>query len=408
MRVVAAGDVGQLPQVGQRARAVGDVGEQHQRDRAVAQLLLERLRLRAVQRVAVQQPQLEPALLGQALEHVAVGREVVAVGDDGALRRQPVGVERRRAELEQVDGGRVGDDHLARPRAEHALGQQVADARRRVDPVRPAGDEPLAPLLDEVAQPVARGHRQPAERVAVEVDPLLVGEHEPLAEAGQRVGRVERGGVARGSAATPSPPPSTSSPARGARSGSRRRSRRARTRRPPRRAAAANSREMWTGTSSSRSPCTSSSGTPIGSRRRGEAGVVAVRDLVGRAAEQLVDDARRTCRAARARRGRARPPARPRRSRAPPPPPTPRAGRRPSARSPPRARPRAAARGSPPRCPRTSPASRRRRRAAGTRCSTPPSRAPRGRARSRPPARGRSAGARSRRGRARRPGPRPP
>ena len=100
-----------------------------------------------------------------------------------------------RAELVEVDRRRVADDHLAGPRAEHVLGQQVADARRHVDPLRPAGDEPLAPLVDAGAQPLARGHGQTAERVAVEVDPVAVREHEPLAEAGQRIGRVERGGL---------------------------------------------------------------------------------------------------------------------------------------------------------------------------------------------------------------------
>ena len=49
-----------------------------------------------------------------------------------------------------------------------------------------------------VPQPIAGGDRQPAERVAVEVDPLRIGVHEPLAEARERVGGVERGGVLAG------------------------------------------------------------------------------------------------------------------------------------------------------------------------------------------------------------------
>jgi hypothetical protein len=149
-------------------------------------------RARVSDRVAVDEDDLGAARGGDALEHVAVGGEVAAVGDEPP---PAAGVDRGRHQLVQVHGRRVGHDDLAGARAEHVLGEQVADARRRVDPVRPARHEPVAPLLDQIPQPVARGPRQPAERVAVEVDPFGVADDEPVAEVRERVGRVERGGV---------------------------------------------------------------------------------------------------------------------------------------------------------------------------------------------------------------------
>ena len=81
-----------LGHVGDVRRAVGDVRERDQRG-PLAHRLGHRLGLRAVRRVAAQKHQLEPARLRQPLEHVAVGREVVVVGDDlvapGAQRRAP-------------------------------------------------------------------------------------------------------------------------------------------------------------------------------------------------------------------------------------------------------------------------------------------------------------------------------
>ena len=201
----------------------------------------------------VDQPQLQPALGGQALEHVAVGREAAALDD----QRAGAQVERRGDELVQVHGGRVADQHLPGPCAQHVLGEQVAGPGGDVDPVRPAGHEPLAPLVHAGPEPVARGHGQAPERVAVEVDPVAVAEHEPLAEAGQRIGRVEcRGVLARHSHSITAPQhfepgsrcsmwPSSSIT----------------TRSPP-----PNEREISTGTSSSSAPWTSSSGVPCGGR----------------------------------------------------------------------------------------------------------------------------------------------
>ena len=180
---VSAGHVGDL------AGAVADVREHHQR-RVLARRLLGR----------VDQAQLAAAARGEALEHVAVGGEVAAVGDDRALAR----LEHGGAQLVEVDGRRVAGDHLAGARAEDVLGEQVADPRGRVDPVVPAGDELAAPLGDGGGEPVARGQREAAERVAVEVDPLGVVVDEPISEGAEGIGVVQRGGLvaAHGSQST--------------------------------------------------------------------------------------------------------------------------------------------------------------------------------------------------------------
>ena len=105
----------------------------------------------------VDQPQLDGrAARGEALEHVAVGREVVAVGDERARGAPSSAAD---AQLVEVDGRRVADDHLAGPRAEHALGQQVADARGRVDPVVPAGDELARPTASTTRARAGRAWR---------------------------------------------------------------------------------------------------------------------------------------------------------------------------------------------------------------------------------------------------------
>ena len=147
---------GERGHVGDLAGAVADVREHHQR-RVLPRRLLRR----------VDEAQLAAAAGGEPFEHVAVGGEVAAVGDDRALAR----LEHGGAQLVEVDGGRVAGDHLAGARAEDVLGEQVADPRGRVDPVVPAGDELAAPLRDGGGEPVARGQREAAERVAVEVDP---------------------------------------------------------------------------------------------------------------------------------------------------------------------------------------------------------------------------------------------
>ena len=83
-----------------------------------------------------------------------------------------------------------------------------------------------APLRDGGGEPVAGGEREPAERVAVEVDAPRILVDEAVAEAAQRVRRVERDaalGPAPGHAgpATRPPPATAGSPGRGGRSGPR-------------------------------------------------------------------------------------------------------------------------------------------------------------------------------------------
>ena len=140
-------------------------------------------------RVALEHAHLGGARAREALEHVAIGREVVAIGDDHASRGP--GVEGRVHELVEVDGGRVAGQHLAGPRAEHRLGEQVAGAHRRVDPLVPAPHELALPLPHDRVDPCGGRERHAAEGVAVEVDARRVVECEALAEGGERVGPVE-------------------------------------------------------------------------------------------------------------------------------------------------------------------------------------------------------------------------
>ena len=166
------GGSGQRGHVGDLARPVADVREDHERRAALAHRLLRR----------VDHPQLAAAAGREALEHVAVGREVAAVGDD----RPGARVEHGAAQLVEVDGGRVADDHLAGAGAEDVLGEQVADARGDVDPVVPAGDELRAPLLDGGGEPVAGRDREAAERVAVEIEAGRIRVDEAVAELAER------------------------------------------------------------------------------------------------------------------------------------------------------------------------------------------------------------------------------
>ena len=77
----------------------------------------------------------------------------------------------------------------------HDRAEQVADALRELDPPRPRRHEPLAPLVHERRDALPRRERQPPERVAVDVEAVAVVEREAVAEAGERVGGVERLGL---------------------------------------------------------------------------------------------------------------------------------------------------------------------------------------------------------------------
>ena len=174
------GEPADLRHVGDVSRAVGHVRERDQRG-PLAHRLGHRLGLRASGRVAAQEHQVETARLRQPLERVAVGREVVVVGD--YLITPGAQVERRRGELVEADRGRVADRDLARAGAERDLAETVANRQRQLHPALvPPADQPPAPLLGHGPREALGGRpREPAERVAVQVDELVV-DREPLAE----------------------------------------------------------------------------------------------------------------------------------------------------------------------------------------------------------------------------------
>jgi hypothetical protein len=119
---------------------------------------------------------------------------VVDVGDD----RSPLRArgEHRGSELVEVDRDRVRDDDFARARAQRVLGELVADRGRELDPVVPAAHEVGAPALHHLGDCHLRPLREPAERVAVDVERPALLEDELGAEACERVVAVERSGVA--------------------------------------------------------------------------------------------------------------------------------------------------------------------------------------------------------------------
>ena len=207
--------------------------------------------------------ELQAAGAGDPLEHVAVGGEVVLVGDQRAQRR--VGVQHRVDELVEVDRGGVGDEHLAGLGADH-LGQRVAgppsaprssraSRRRAPRPTgRPRGAAARACPSAAGRASCRRGRAGARRRSRSGRGTTPAGRARPAARASSRV-RAMR------------PPPSRAGcPDRGGRSG-------------PRRArrsgvapeASANVSLISTGTMSSSPPWVSRAGTPSGRRSIGEA-----------------------------------------------------------------------------------------------------------------------------------------
>jgi hypothetical protein len=176
-------------QVGEGARPVVDVAERDERDAAGRAGLRDGGGARALDRVRLDEPELAP----EPLEDVAVGREVARVGDDGAPSRTRR--ESGAGELVEVHGHGIGDDHLARPRPEDALREEVADLDGEVDPLLPAAHERRRPLVHCEREPLARPSRQAPERVAVDVERPALLEDELVAEAREGVGSVEGLGV---------------------------------------------------------------------------------------------------------------------------------------------------------------------------------------------------------------------
>ena len=195
-RARVVGDPGQLGSVGQPRRAVGHVVE-HDEGRALPHDLAQLLGSHTGGGVDLDPAQGQPALGGDPLGDVAVGREVVGVDDDLGAGRLGAGdvVDRGAHQLVEPDGRRVADRRLAGGGAQADPGQVVPEGRREVHPALvPAADQAPAPLLlDERAESLDRRRDGASERVAVEVDEVGGGADEALAEVRQRVGDVEVG-----------------------------------------------------------------------------------------------------------------------------------------------------------------------------------------------------------------------
>jgi hypothetical protein len=125
-------------------------------------------------------------LLQRALEDIQVRWEVEIVAHNlGAAR---TGLQRSAHKLEQVDGGRIADDHLIGLRADQ-LCDLRADALRRLEPaLAPAANEALAPLLlHRFAHAGCGKLGQASERVAIEVDDVWIGDHKCITKSRQRI-----------------------------------------------------------------------------------------------------------------------------------------------------------------------------------------------------------------------------
>ena len=247
-------------QVGERAGAVADVRE----DDDVARPARERRRVGLAVELAQRERRAAAAIPSSTWRSVGkLPRSVTSAPPP--RRRAPTSLNRLTVvESQTSDLAGLGADHRR---------ERVAGALGRVDPVRPAADEPLAPLAG------GRGEPRRASRPAAGRASCRRGRGRR-----RRPRRSGRGSRASGSAAsaasaaarlsgsaTPSPPstagsrgsrwPKWSSP--GATTSS--------TSSPAARAAAANASLIASGTMSSRSPCVSSAGTPSGSRSAGDA-----------------------------------------------------------------------------------------------------------------------------------------
>ncbi|MNE70687.1 hypothetical protein D3C80_1664980 [compost metagenome] len=115
------------------------------------------------------------------------GQNDLALGRTFGLHAQG-----RRKDLEQVDGGGVGDHYFTGAGADQT-GEFIAETGRQGAPLGgvPAADQALAPFLfDHLRGPGKRCMRACAEGVAVQVDDAL-GQGEFAAQRSQRVGLVQ-------------------------------------------------------------------------------------------------------------------------------------------------------------------------------------------------------------------------
>jgi len=186
-------DVRDRRHVGQGPAAVGHVRQADQRGAGIDGVA-KRPGVEALVHVGADDAQLTAALLGDPLQDVAIGREVVVVGEDDAAPWPRV--QGGAGQLVQVDGGRVAHRDLAGRGPDQVLAQEVADLAGQVDPAVPGPDQARPPLLrDHLGDAVPRRARQRAERIAVQIYRGRDVPHEPAAEPGQRIGRVQFLGV---------------------------------------------------------------------------------------------------------------------------------------------------------------------------------------------------------------------
>ena len=125
-----ARESGDRRQVGDRRGPVVDVAQGDERDVVLvrASAAATSRHCRPVDHVGVEPGDVPVSIPREALQHVAVGREVRPVGDD----EPPAGpgIEGRAREPVEVDRRRIADRDLVRPRAEDLRPEQVADPAR--------------------------------------------------------------------------------------------------------------------------------------------------------------------------------------------------------------------------------------------------------------------------------------
>ena len=171
--------------IGKVAGAVGDVVEHDERGRVRERDAIEShvARLDPAQR--------QPQLVGNPLEHVAIGWKVVAVDDE--LCAVWVGCDRRPHEFVEQHRRRVANRHLPGCRTKHHATEVVANVLGLLHPALvPAANQSPAPLLGhEVSNALHRSGQRSTERVAVEVGDDVGRASEEVAVVGEWVSSIE-------------------------------------------------------------------------------------------------------------------------------------------------------------------------------------------------------------------------
>ena len=177
------GDAGHVEKL---AGAIVDMRQHGDRDLIVEQAVDRRA-------IPADQPPLHRPTRGphRAFDDVEIGRERLVLGNDdvAAGPQSDGGLD----SLEEIDRGRVANEGLTGSGPKQRS-DAVTEPGRHVEPSSavPAPDQVVSPLLfDRVVQDTGGGARHRAERIAVEIDDAF-GEHEPVAEAAQRIGGIAR------------------------------------------------------------------------------------------------------------------------------------------------------------------------------------------------------------------------